>query len=179
MRGSGTPSAVAGAARSQPPQRTNVWREATSPPPGAMLLTSDRQRGAISCATNGHRTEPERSPMSIEYAGYKPGTGFLTKLTNAIDRQQYTVSTVPKRKTLSGEHTYWELAVLKGGFFGTLFRPLFLIGNIAADEEGIRKIHHDVKEYVEEYSPAKWPRGALEYNTFYACYSIPAALDAL
>ena len=117
--------------------------------------------------------------MSIEYAGYKPGTGFLTKLTNAIDRQQYTVSTVPKRKTLSGEHTYWELAVLKGGFFGTLFRPLFLIGNIAADEEGIRKIHHDVKEYVEEYSPAKWPRGALEYNTFFACYSIPAALDAL
>ena len=71
--------------------------------------------------------------MSIEYDGYNASTGFLTKLTNAIDRQQYTVSTVPKRKTLSGEHTYWELAVLKGGFFGTLFRPLFLIGNIAAE----------------------------------------------
>ena len=73
--------------------------------------------------------------MSIEYDGYKPGTDFLTRLTNAIDRQQYAVSTVPKRKTLSGEHTYWEVAVLKSGFLGTFSRPLFLIGNIAADED--------------------------------------------
>jgi hypothetical protein len=28
-------------------RRTNVWREVTSPPPGAMLPTSHRQRGAI------------------------------------------------------------------------------------------------------------------------------------
>jgi len=119
--------------------------------------------------------ESERSPMSIEYDGYNASTGFLTKLTNAIDRQQYTVSTVPKR-TLSGEHTYWEVAVLKSGFLGTFSRPLFLIGNIAADEDPIRKVHHDVKKFVEEYSPATWPRGALDYDTFFTRYRLPAVL---
>jgi len=120
--------------------------------------------------------ESERSPMSIEYDGYNASTGFLTKLTNAIDRQQYTVSTVPKRTLL--ENT-WEVAVLKSGFLGTFSRPLFLIGNIAADEDPIRKVHHDVKKFVEEYSPAKWPRGALYYDTFSIQYSISAVLDAL
>jgi len=117
--------------------------------------------------------ESERSPMSIEYDGYNASTGFLTKLTNAIDRQQYTVSTVPKRTLL--ENT-WEVAVLKSGFLGTFSRPLFLIGNIAADEDPIRKVHHDVKKFVEEYSPATWPRGALDYDTFFTRYRLPAVL---
>jgi hypothetical protein len=113
--------------------------------------------------------------MSIEYDGYKPGTDFLTRLTNAIDRQQYAVSTVLKRKTRSGEHTYWEVAVLKSGFLGTFSRPLFLIGNIVADED-LGKVHHDVKKFVEEYSPATWPRGALDYDTFFTRYRLPAVL---
>ena len=117
--------------------------------------------------------------MSIEYDGYLSRTGFLTKLTNAIDRQQYTVSTVPKRKSLSGNYTYWESAVFKRGFFSK-FQPLFFIGNITAatngDEELIRQIHDGVKEFVEAYSPAKWPRGALDHDTFAMRYSLPATL---
>jgi hypothetical protein len=103
--------------------------------------------------------------MSVEYDGYSADTGFLTKLTNIVNRQQYNVSTVPKRKTPSGKHTYWEAAVFKRGFFG-MFRPLFRIPNIAADEELIRKVHGHVKEFVEKSPPAKWPRGAMEYETF-------------
>jgi hypothetical protein len=71
------------------------------------------------------------------------------------------------------------VAVLKGGFLGFLssfFKPLFFIVNIAADEELIRKIHHDVKEFVEECSPAKWPRGALDHDTYSFQYRILAVL---
>jgi hypothetical protein len=47
-----------------------------------------------------------------------------------------------------------------------------LIGILAfvsrpTDEELVREIHDSVKEFVEEYLPAEWPRGALDsYGTF-------------
>ena len=113
--------------------------------------------------------------MSVEYDGYRPGIGFLTKLTNAVDRQQYTVSTAPGRTTLSGQYRYWETAVFKRGFFGS-FRPLFRLEIAASDEEELRKSHYDAKEFVEKYSPAKWPRGAMDYGDFIMQYLMLAHL---
>ena len=84
--------------------------------------------------------------MSVEYDGYNASTGFLTKLTNPIDRKQYTVSTVPKKNRFNNRfnNTCWETAVLKSGFFGS-FRPLFFMPDVARDEDTARKIHNSVK----------------------------------
>ena len=74
-----------------------------------------------------------------------------------------------KRKTFRGALRFLVLFNLSllGCITGSVFIGILAFVSWPTDEELIREIHHSVKEFVEEYSPAKWPRGALDfYGTF-------------
>jgi hypothetical protein len=93
--------------------------------------------------------------MSIDYRG-RQNTGYLTKVTNTIDRKKYNVSTVIRAET-SG----WETAVLKQGFLG-IFRPVVTVS--AQDEEEASKIHDWVEEIIERYDPMLWEHAILQFT---------------
>ena len=71
-----------------------------------------------------------------------------------------------KRKTFRGAAGFLFLVNLSL-LTGSVLIGILAFVNRPTDEDLVREILDSVKEFVEEYLPAEWPRGALDsYGTF-------------
>ena len=85
--------------------------------------------------------------MSVNYRG-RLNTGYLSRVTSAINGNNFSISTAWNTRT-----SEWETAVLKQGFFG-VFRPLMCI--VSQDEKQANWVHGRVEEIVQERDPMDW-----------------------
>jgi hypothetical protein len=90
--------------------------------------------------------------MGVDYKGHQT-TGYLTKITNAVDGKKYNVSTVLKA---SGPMVHWETSVSKQGFFGAFLKPLLSVHSM--EENDARWAHEQMEGIVEQQNPMDWKR---------------------